>query len=215
MSARAPRLLLVLMSAACTGSGDAPEARDAGDTDRKGEVLLSPDSLLQAAGPVEADSLMMPDLPPAESGRLVVASAGRDSLSGSWGALAHRCLEPPSLLVMSEGTDIGMALLLALPDSGPPPDSFTVRHADTLLVPGHARVAVQVFHARRPAALEGSGGTVVLDRRDGPVSGTFTASVRNMTTFDSVLVRGVFHRLPLDTLPPDFCRHDLDTTTAS
>lgn len=209
MSRRIGRvLLLAAVAAACAGSGDAPAGAAGTDSAPTGGEV-DREEIVQAQ-----DSLVMPELPRAEPGRLVTASAGRDSLDGSWPAAAHRCLAPPSLLIMSEEGDVGVALLLALPDSGAVPDSFPVHHPDTALVAGHARVAVQVFHARRPAALEGHGGSVRLERADGPVSGTFAVQLRNMVRFDSVLVRGVFRRLPLDTLPAALCVHEADTTAS-
>ena len=200
-------LVGTVVTLSCGGNGTGAGARHS--------LADSPDFAVSVDSAVPPDSLVMPAFPDAKGGHLVTASAGRDTLAGSWPVRAGRCAEPPSLQLMSETGQVGTMLLLFLPDSGPATIDYPIQPSDTALGPGAARLAVQLFRTPRPAAYEVRRGVVTLERVERQrVSGRFTAALRNVTTRDSVLYAGVFRDARIDSLPAELCEAAADTTIA-
>jgi hypothetical protein len=205
------RVLATTVAALSCGGGGSGEGRArAGDT-----LVDTVDVDLSADSALQVDSLVMPPFPEGRGGRLVTASAGRDTLAGSWPVRAGVCAEPPSVQVMSETGEVGTMLLLLLPDSGAATTEYPIHRSDTALGSGEARLAVQLFRASRPAAYEVRRGVATLERLGRRrADGRFTATLRNVTTRDSVFYAGVFRDVPVDSLPPELCATAADTSVA-
>lgn len=187
----------VLVSAAC-GSG--AERDDAAPADSV----------------VVRDTLVMPAYPDAEAGRLVTRSDGRDTLVGSWRARAGVCAEPELLQLIADEGEIGTIVLVHRPDGGSWETGYPVRAPDSTLAAGTGRLGVQVFRHRRAVALQAVAGSVVVERAPPALDGRFAVTLRNVTTFDSVLYAGVFQGISVDSLPAGLCPSlDVDSAVPS
>ncbi|MGD2134814.1 MAG: hypothetical protein PVF27_01590 [Gemmatimonadales bacterium] len=151
----------------------------------------------------------MPDYPDPVRGRLVAVSAGIYDLEGMWPARAARCIDPPMLEVhglVPGAPGVGTLVLLQLPTDDPLTAYPIMTVDEGVPEPPAAQIAVQDTRGQTAHVFQGLEGSVELYGFDTRASGRFALTLRELQSDNQAKYVGVFHGVPLEDLPADYCR---------
>jgi hypothetical protein len=188
---------LSVIAIVATGCSD----RDSGSTSE------APRPVVEEVEPQANDSLVMPEYPDPQRGRLVARSAGLYELGGAWEARAGICEDPAMLELVAEQPGIGTLVLLQLP----PAEERVTRYPVAIVESGPpqppaSQVGVQVFKASNAHAFQALEGDVEVYAFGERISGRYAVTLREISSDDRAMTAGVFEAVGIERLPDEQCQ---------